>query len=266
MSQQKAFEGDACDDPAKARLDDGGLLRSGLSTRTAGWSASDAQRDCLEREVLRRRVLANLGVEPGGRISRRLDRQIDQATDLVLQEAAPDFLYRAYPMTVTDGTIHVGENITFNSRALVTGIGWGRQAVAYIATLGPAVDDAINQAMEDRPDFGLVVDTVASEAAEFLVDEVEQAVADRLPPWEAVSLPFSPGYCDWPVDEQGKLFSLLPDTPVGVTLLPTSLMTPRKSIAGLMGLGLADELNDTCNPCQSCRNRCEHRRHRGAHA
>jgi hypothetical protein len=262
MNPGKAFADDAPHKRGAARQGGDTLLPTASFMLTAGWLASDAQRNCLEREVLRKRALANLGVGPDDRVSRRLDSQIDRATDLVLDAAEPDFLYRAYAMDSTDETVRVARRVRFDSQALSLGLGWCRQAVVYIATLGPDVDEAIERAMTDRPDFGLVVDTVASEAAEFLVDEVEQAVSDWLLPYEAISLPFSPGYCDWPVHNQAKLFSLLPDDPVGVRLLPTSLMTPRKSIAGLVGVGLASELKDTCNPCKTCTRKCDHRRHR----
>lgn len=265
MSHDKAFADNSLDDPGGFWQGDTALPTPSYLLAT-GWLASDEQRNCLEREILRRRVLSNFGIEPGQKVSPRLDRQIDQATDIVLDQAAPDFLYRAYPMAVSQGSVRVGEDTVFESGALTLGLGWCERAVVYVATLGPDVDDAIDQAMNDRPDFGVVVDTVASEAAEFVVDEVEQAITRRLPSRQAISLPFSPGYCDWPVKDQDKLFSLLPDDPVGVTLLPTSLMTPRKSIAGLVGVGQASMLKDDCNPCKSCTKKCGHRRHRGGRA
>lgn len=224
--------------------------------------ASDEQRNCLERTVLRQRTLANLGVSDQQDISPRLEGQIEEAIDRVLEAAEPDFLCRAYPMDPSEGPIRVGSHVTFNSKALSTGLGWCNQAVAYVATLGPRVDTVIDEAMADRRGLGLIVDTVASEAVEFLVDEIEQTVSDWLMPHEAISLPFSPGYCDWPVDEQAKLFSLLPEEPLDISLLPTCLMTPRKTIAGLLGIGLTARINDTCNPCKSCPQKCEHRRHR----
>jgi len=48
---------------------------------------------------------------------------------------------------------------------------------------------------------------------------------------------YSPGYCGWHVSEQQKLWSLLPIGYCGITLTSSSLMTPVKSISGMIGLG-----------------------------
>ncbi|MDR2041713.1 MAG: hypothetical protein LBP98_05280 [Tannerella sp.] len=48
---------------------------------------------------------------------------------------------------------------------------------------------------------------------------------------------FSPGYCNWSLTEQRKIFSLLGQQPCGITLSEVCLMTPIKSISGVIGLG-----------------------------
>jgi hypothetical protein len=48
---------------------------------------------------------------------------------------------------------------------------------------------------------------------------------------------FSPGYCNWHLTEQRKIFALLGQQPCGITLSDVCLMTPIKSISGVIGLG-----------------------------
>jgi hypothetical protein len=48
---------------------------------------------------------------------------------------------------------------------------------------------------------------------------------------------FSPGYCDWNVSEQHKLFNLLPESFCGIHLSESSLMNPIKSVSGIIGIG-----------------------------
>lgn len=48
---------------------------------------------------------------------------------------------------------------------------------------------------------------------------------------------YSPGYCGWLVSDQQTLFSLLPEAPCGITLNESSLMSPIKSISGVIALG-----------------------------
>jgi hypothetical protein len=61
---------------------------------------------------------------------------------------------------------------------------------------------------------------------------------------------YSPGYCNWSVAEQNKLFSFFPDEFCGVTLSDSNLMTPIKSISGIIGLGKDVEYKEyLCDHC-----------------
>ena len=85
---------------------------------------------------------------------------------------------------------------------------------------------------------GYIIDAIASEYVEkssaWLEDRVaEQAMLRR---WKITNR-HSPGYCDWPVSEQHKLFSLLPERFCGITLTESALMIPIKSLSGIIGLG-----------------------------
>jgi hypothetical protein len=61
---------------------------------------------------------------------------------------------------------------------------------------------------------------------------------------------YSPGYCDWNVGEQHKLFSFFPDNYCGIRLTPSALMDPVKSVSGIIGIGENVKRNDyTCRVC-----------------
>jgi len=73
---------------------------------------------------------------------------------------------------------------------------------------------------------------------------------------KALGLRFSPGYCDWPVTEQKKLFELLEPHKAGVDLTESCLMRPRKSISGVIPLFPADnghQQQNDYNPCWECK-------------
>jgi hypothetical protein len=62
---------------------------------------------------------------------------------------------------------------------------------------------------------------------------------------------YSPGYCDWDIREQKKLFELLPENFCGISLLDSMLMKPIKSISGFIGIGSNVTFNRyTCNYCK----------------
>jgi hypothetical protein len=61
---------------------------------------------------------------------------------------------------------------------------------------------------------------------------------------------YSPGYCNWSVSGQKELFALLGETPVPVSLTETCLMTPVKSVSGLIGIG--KEVRKSEYACAAC--------------
>lgn len=66
---------------------------------------------------------------------------------------------------------------------------------------------------------------------------------------------YSPGYCNWPVSEQQKLFKLLPEKFCGISLNESSLMKPVKSVSGFIGIGSRVKFDSyTCSFCdmQNC--------------
>jgi cobalamin-dependent methionine synthase I len=46
---------------------------------------------------------------------------------------------------------------------------------------------------------------------------------------------YSPGYGDWDISEQAKLFRLVPGDAIGVHLSETHQMTPEKSVSAMIG-------------------------------
>lgn len=85
---------------------------------------------------------------------------------------------------------------------------------------------------------GLIIDLIASELAEsatdFLHNFLDESLANSL---YSLSNRYSPGYCNWPVTDQHKLFKVLEDKNCGITLNDSALMSPVKSVSGIIGIG-----------------------------
>ena len=52
-----------------------------------------------------------------------------------------------------------------------------------------------------------------------------------------MALSYSPGYCGWNIDAQKKLFSFLKPQQIGISLNESCLMTPLKSVTGVLVYG-----------------------------
>ena len=62
----------------------------------------------------------------------------------------------------------------------------------------------------------------------------------------------SPGNCGWALEAQKELFKLLPNHHLGITLSKSGMMTPLKSLSGVIGLGeLVTFKHTNCKYCNS---------------
>jgi hypothetical protein len=143
--------------------------------------------------------------------------------------------------------------IRFQVKKIVYGQLKKSESVAiFLCTAGEEIGFRSHKAMQER-DFlrGYIYDVVGSEivelAADILQAEIELAALDSE---KKITNRYSPGYCGWDVDEQHKLFELVPDNFCGIRLTPSALMDPVKSISGFIGIGNNVRYNPyTCRFC-----------------
>jgi hypothetical protein len=212
-------------------------------------------------EVPRAQVLTMLGCSHERSPSDRLCRQIDDAVRGIGECLACRSAYQSYPIRVEAGRVQVGNDVVLTSTRLAQALRPCHRLFVYVVTLGPEVDEFVGYWMQRRPALGVVVDAAASALADSMVGQIEQELSESLPPSQALGLPFSPGYCDWSIREQTKLFRLLPDGAAGVALSAESMMSPRKSVSGVLGVGPVVAVTKAKSPCFSCaRIDCDHRR------
>lgn len=156
--------------------------------------------------------------------------------------------------------------------------------VIGLVTVGPGIETRVTElATGDSPAAALVLDAMGSAAAEEAADRLGAVVTARLHgsaeapeadsgagsipspgPDEAVPGPscrISPGFGRWSLDAQVPLFERLPHAAVGVRLLPSLLMVPRKSISFAMWLGSEARPVAGLSGCDRCGlEHCRYRR------
>jgi len=133
----------------------------------------------------------------------------------------------------------------------------------FLATLGGRIEEAASRRMAEGEHLrGYLLDRIGSFAVESLAESVEAKLRrDYAAKGLSVSMRFSPGYCDWPIEEQAKLSSLLDFQKAGVRLTESFMMVPRKSISAMVGIGPKGVFSKTRSPCGTCEKwDCDHRR------
>ena len=175
---------------------------------------------------------------------------------------APRVVARWAPVTQrdADGLEVDGESL------VIPGIGpqWG--AVAHVAaavcTIGEALERRVSALWEARElPLASMLDSVGSGAVESLAEYVNDLLCQQGLPSLRVTNRISPGYGEWDVAEQGRLFRLCPGEAIGVTLNEACVMMPGKSISLLVGAGPDARVDHYFSQCARCWMRdCAYRR------
>ena len=190
-------------------------------------------------------VLGHLGGGSPHEASARVIEMVGQALEIFVNEAAPAGLFMDL-MPIEFEQIYRGDGEN-TPRTPLAGIFPRAERLALFAvTVGPRVSDRI-QALFDAGDFalGAVLDAVASEGTEqtgFALERCYLAALGQVPAHLRL-LRYSPGYCGWHISGQRALFKALDPEEIGITLSPSCLMTPLKSISGVM-VGGPGEIHD----------------------
>jgi len=134
-----------------------------------------------------------------------------------------------------------------------------QEIVILVCTIGTALDDLMPEVMKQDMVYALALDGVGSAAAEALANEAcRQLELEAAKKGYQASIPLSPGMVGWTVDEgQPQIFDLIADEAIGVTLSDHFVMTPRKSLSMVVGLGpdmgYQGKVCDFCAMRETCR-------------
>ncbi|MBT3223536.1 MAG: hypothetical protein HN348_31070 [Proteobacteria bacterium] len=136
----------------------------------------------------------------------------------------------------------------FAERNPVLEIAQRGQAFAFVATIGAPLESTVKRLFQQNEYLaGLLLDAVGSVATEAVCDEVQARCVD-----DQSAVRFSPGYCGWPLTSQWPLLDLLNAADLGVQLLDSCLMTPLKSVSGIVVSAPGQTLQMPSEVCACC--------------
>jgi hypothetical protein len=141
---------------------------------------------------------------------------------------------------------------------------WGpvTDVAVVVCTIGDALERRVSALWEARElPLASMLDSVGSGAVESLAEHVNDVLCQQGLPDLCVTNRISPGYADWDVAEQPRLFRLVPTDAIDVTLNAACVMTPGKSISLLVGAGRQARVDHYFTQCARCWMRdCAYRR------
>ncbi len=200
---------------------------------------------CFESDpfVPTREVVLELqGVPKTGKISPQSEALLASALEEVDGLAEPKAVYR--PVSEEDfAAVYAGEGVNEHPNPVDEIFPRAGRLALFALTLGPVISDRITSLFREG-DFalGYMLDSVASVMAEQVADRVEAHFEEALernglPERSRAVMRYSPGYCGWDLSGQRSLFQFLDPGRIGITINESCLMTPMKSVSGVMIAG-----------------------------
>ena len=160
-----------------------------------------------------------------------------------------------------DGSLNMGF-IDSDSKNLSKNLRDCEKIILFTATIGIETDRIIGKYSAVSPLNAVVAQATGTAAIEAWCDvlcrhfeEMEADAGNYLRPR------FSPGYGDFPLTVQKRIFEVLDcSRKIGVTLTDSLLMMPSKSVSAIIGIS-KNNLNCTVHGCEMCnKTECEYRR------
>ena len=215
-------------------------------------------------DIDRQQVLHNIGYSADYKLPTRILSLVDEYA-----EHAHHLIEPSYSCVIRDikwvwgSSVCVEGSIIFEGQVIAQLLAQCHKVVVFLATIGKHLEETVCRLAED----GLIVqsavlDAIGSVAVERVADFAQGRIGEVASDQGLVISPrFSPGYCDWDIEQQEMLFRAVDGDSAGIRLTEGHLMVPRKSVSGIIGIGPSNGDVENYNPCKTCdRHDCRGRR------
>lgn len=217
--------------------------------------------DWVKNEVLRAEKIDPLSKdERSGNIRKALYACIKKARSL----ASPKYFYTEKKiLQLGDNFIEIEGAVRFSTKKIPLFISGASHLALFIVTIGDGIEKEAGLLTAGKDTLsGYLLDRVGSFAVESLAENMEKRLRkDYSLIKKSVSSRFSPGYCDWPIEEQFKLTKAADFSKAGVILTEGCMMVPKKSISAIVAVADEGVFKDFILSCDICEKKeCDFRR------
>ena len=170
-----------------------------------------------------------------------------------IAKESTQMFYHLVPAKLNGNQLKI-QDINFNVGAevfeMLTNI---NSVVVFACTVGKQLDIKLHQYNAEQITESYISDVIGTIIIEKSMELIYQELQIQIQKTELnMTNTISPGNCGWPVEEQKKIFQLLPDHCLEIKLNDSGMMQPVKSLSGIVGIGKSVKFKHTdCKQCAS---------------
>lgn len=150
----------------------------------------------------------------------------------------PKGTWEIYPYDHTSHTVLAETPFTLQGEKIVKHLAGCKQVIIMAATIGEDIEDAVTAYFTaGKYAYSTILDAAATTAVEQVADAMEKYIQSQIER-QGLSMKwrFSPGYGDWPIEQQPDMLRLSQADKIDIHLTDSMMLVPRKSITAIIGL------------------------------
>lgn len=180
------------------------------------------------------------------------DADVEKALQKVMELAKPQASCQQCFYDTTSHMVLCDQPFTLNSPTVSQRLDEAPISLMYAVTLGEAIEKEVDSLfMQKEITQGLILDSALAVAtAQYtkqLINMLNEAGESK--GYKAVWV-LNPGTGDWPAGQMSNLAKAVHAEQIGVSLLPSGMLMPRKTVTGIIGLQYSGAgCTGTCSSC-----------------
>ena len=180
---------------------------------------------------------------------------IEEACEDALLLAAPKGIWTVYDYDCLEGTVKGDFSCRLEGESIKKHLAGCEKVIFLAATVGDGIESMVTRRFQnDEYTASLLLDAAATAAIEQVGDGIEKLLRPKAAAkGYAMRWRFSPGYGDWPIEQQPEVARLSHAEEIGVRLSSAMMLVPRKSITAVIGLYREDGKKEAAEHGKGCK-------------
>ena len=166
------------------------------------------------------------------------ERMIEEACEDARLLANPRSIWQLYDYDCLTGKVLSSPIFQLEGNSIRKHLAGCGQVILLAATVGEEIEHEVTRRFDEGTyTSSVLLDAAATTAVEQVADALEKAIEPDLSrKGLGMRWRFSPGYGDWPLEQQPELIGLSHAEEIGISLSEALMLVPRKSITAIIGL------------------------------